>query len=312
METHSLTAQRETVHWGYYDAALPPVLRLRSGDRVEIQTEPGALREILSLLEPRVSPAFRRIISESRRGASSHILNGPVFVEDARPGDVLEVFFERIDLRYDWGFNAILPMKGGLSEDFPYSRPVVVELDKASRTGDWGAGLKVPLAPFFGNVGVAPPAALGQVPSALPGVWGGNLDNKELVAGSRLFLPVFNEGALFSIGDGHGCQGDGEANSFALETGLDALVRLTVRRDMSLPLPRIETETHYILMGFDPILDNAAKNALREAVRFLVKEKGLGADDAYSLCSMAADMRVTQIVNGVKGVHVMISRSLIE
>ena len=220
--------------------------------------------------------------------------------------------FERIGLRYDWGFNAILPLKGGLAEDFPCRRPVIVEVDREKGTGDWGAGVRVPLAPFFGNAGVAPAAALGRVPSALPGAWGGNLDNKELTAGSRLFLPVFNEGALFSIGDGHGCQGDGEANSFALEVGLEAVVQLTVRRDLGLAVPRAETATHYILMGFDPILDNAAKNALRETVSFLVEEKGLGREDAYTLCSLAVDLRVTQVVNGVKGVHAMLARSLLE
>ena len=312
MATHLLVAEPDTVHWGCFDASLPPVLTVASGDRVELQTEPGAVKAILPLLETRASAAFRRIVHTCQPGPSSHLLNGPIAVQGAAPGDVLEVRFERIGLRYDWGFNAILPLKGGLAEDFPCRRPVIVEVDREKGTGDWGAGVRVPLAPFFGNAGVAPAAALGRVPSALPGAWGGNLDNKELTAGSRLFLPVFNEGALFSIGDGHGCQGDGEANSFALEVGLEAVVQLTVRRDLGLAVPRAETATHYILMGFDPILDNAAKNALRETVSFLVEEKGLGREDAYTLCSLAVDLRVTQVVNGVKGVHAMLARSLLE
>ncbi len=311
MATHALIASPDTVHWGFYDASLPPVLTVASGDGIEVQTEPTGPREVLPQLEPRLSAAFRRIVETRTMGPSSHLLNGPVAVSGAVPGDVLEVHFQRIEPRYDWGYNTFLPLKGGLPEAFPYRRCVVVELDRQAGTGDWGAGVRVPLAPFFGNFGVAPAAELGRVPSSLPGPWGGNLDNKELAAGSRVFLPVFREGALFSLGDGHGCQGDGEANSFALEAGLSALVRLTVRKDMSLRVPRAETATHFILMGFDPILDNAAKNALQETLTFLVEEKGLGREDAYTLCSLAVDLRVTQIVNGVKGVHAMLARSLL-
>ena len=311
MALHSLIAGPDTVHWGFYDAALKPALSIRSGDSLRVQTEPVALKELLPEFESRISEALRKIAAVKSGGPSSHVLNGPVAVEGAKPGDVLEVYFERIDLRYDWGFNCIQPLKGGLPEDFPCRRTVVVEIDKEKRLGDWGAGVKVPLAPFFGEIGVAPEPGLGRVPSSLRGVWGGNLDNKELVAGTRLFLPVFAEGALFSIGDGHACQGDGEADSFALETGLDALVRLTIRRDLSLSVPMAETPTHYIFMGFDPILDNAAKGALREAINFLASKKGMSREDAYILCSMAADLRVTQIVNGVKGVHAMLARSLL-
>jgi acetamidase/formamidase len=315
---HRLSADRSTVHWGYYDAGLKPVFSIKSGDSLRVETEPPAVPEILSTIGSRMSDELKEIVKTVPRGASSHVLNGPVAIEGAKPGDVLEVHFESIELRYTWGFNTILPLKGSLAEDFPYVRPVVVEIDAKDSRGDWGATsasgakISVPLTPFFGNFGVAPPASLGKVPSALPGVWGGNLDNKKLVAGSTVFFPIFVAGALFSIGDGHGCQGDGEVNSFALETGLKAVVRLTLRKDMSLQVPRAKTPTHYISMGFDPILDNAAKNALREAIRFLVEEKGLSADDAYTFCSLACDLRITQIVNGVKGVHCMIPRALID
>jgi len=310
MATHNLIAEPETVHWGFFDASLPPVLSLRSGNILEVLTEPAAPTQILPDLTSRGSEAFRRIVTGKTMGASSHIMNGPVFVEGAHPGEALEVFFERIDLRYDWAYNAILPKKGGLCEEFHSTRCVIAHLDKIAMTGRWKAGLRVPLAPFFGSVGVAPRAALGKVPSALPGPWGGNIDNKELVAGTRLFLPIFNEGALFSIGDGHACQGDGEVDSFALETGLDASLRLTIRRDMTLNVPRIETPTHHILMGFDAILDNAVKAALHEGLSFLTSEKGLSKEDAYTLCSIAGDLRITQITNGMKGVHLMLAKSL--
>lgn len=312
MAEHTLNAAPAVVHWGFYDASLPPVLSVRSGDRLRVRTEPAAPAAFLSLLAQKGSEAFKRIASETAAGPAGHILNGPVFVEGARPGDALEIFFEEIRLVCDWGFNAILPGKGGLAEDFPAPRCVIVDLDQAAMRASWGAGFSVPLAPFFGNIGVAPLSALGRVSSAQPGAWGGNLDNKELVAGTKLFLPVFNEGALFSIGDGHACQGDGEADSFAAETGLEGLLRLNLRKDLKLELPRAETPTHYILMGFDPSLDQAAKAVLREAVGFLASEKGLSREDAYALCSLAGDMRITQIVNGLKGVHLLLAKALFD
>ena len=237
-------------------------------------------------------------------------MTGPVAIRGAKPGDVLEVRFKDIQPRYDWGYNGFRPLVGGLPEDFPYLRLAIVEVDKKARTGDWGAGVKVPLAPFFGNFGVAPPATLGQVPSSPPGAWGGNTDNKEFTAGSTVYLPVFNEGALFSAGDGHGCQGDGEANINGIEMGLTGTIEFALRKDMKLEIPRAETATHWILMGFDPILDNAVKMALRETIAFLGELRGMGRDDAYTLCSLAVDLRVTQIVNGVKGIHAMLPKAL--
>ncbi|MBI1724405.1 MAG: acetamidase/formamidase family protein, partial [Candidatus Tectomicrobia bacterium] len=192
----------------------------------------------------------------------------------------------------------------------PYTVKRSVDLDLGRRTCGWGAGVNVPLAPFFGNIGVAPPPALGQVPSRPPGAWGGNLDNKELVPGAALYLPVFNEGALLSAGDGHGCQGDGESCLTAVETGLSGTFEVHLRKDLRLKSPRAETATHYILMGFDPILDNAVKMALRETIAFLGELRGMSRDDAYTLCSLAVDLRVTQIVNGVKGVHAMLPKAL--
>jgi acetamidase/formamidase len=306
-----LDASPETVHWGFFDANLAPVLRVPSGSVVSFGAEPAAVPEIVQQMKPRCTDAFSRIVERVPKGSSSHILTGPVYVEDAEPGDVLEVRFESIRLRYDWGFNAIIPLKGGLAEEFPSLGFTFPEIDRATNTASWNGIGPMPLAPFFGDVGVAPPAGMGRVPSGIPGAWGGNMDCKELVQGSTLLLPVFNKGALFSLGDGHACQGDGEVNSFALETGLDADVRLTVIKKKTLRVPRIITPTHIVFMGFDPILDNAAKNALREAVEYIASECGFSSEDAYALCSMAGDLRVTQIVNGIKGAHFMIAKSLI-
>ena len=309
MATHELVANPDTVHWGHYDASLEPVMRIRSGDTLEVHTESGR-EEYLAELGERASRNLRDIIAQITQELGPHIMTGPVAVEDARPGDVLEVRIHEVKTRYDWGYNAIRPMMGGLPEDFPYTRAVIVDLDLEEQTGDWGAGVKVPLRPYFGNFGVAPPLSVGRVGSYPPGAWGGNLDNKELISGSIAYFPIFNEGALFSVGDGHGCQGDGEACLTAIETGLSGTMEIIVRKDLHLENPRAETDTHYILMGFDPILDNAAKMALRETIQFLGELRGMSRDDAYTLCSLAVDLRVTQIVNGVKGVHAMLPKSL--
>ena len=311
MATHELVTRPDNVHWGFYSAALKPVLTIDSGDTLVLHTESGR-KDLLQMIGPRLSPALRRILEESAPQGGAHIMTGPVAIRGARPGDVIEVRFKDIQPRYDWGYNGFRPLVGGLPEDFPYMRVAVVEVDKKSWTGDWGAGVKVPLSPFFGNFGVAPPAGMGQIPSSPPGEWGGNTDNKEFTAGSAVYLPVFNEGALFSAGDGHGCQGDGEANINGIEMGLTGTIEFVVRKDMRLKVPRAETPTHYILMGFDPILDNAAKMALRETIRFLGELRGMSRDDAYTLCSLAVDLRVTQIVNGVKGIHAMLPKSLFQ
>ena len=311
MAEHVIAQNPDNIQWGYYDAGLSPVLTVASGDVLEIHTEPG-IRTLESPIRERASENLRDIAERGKRDLGGHILTGPIAVEGAVAGDVLEVRFLDIWPRYDWGFNVIRPLAGGLPEDFPYSRTVILEIDKEANTGDWGAGVKVPLRPYFGNFGVAPPEDFGRVPSTPPGIWGGNMDNKEFIAGSRVYLPVFQDGALFAIGDGHGCQGDGESCLSALECGMSAKVELIVRKDLSLEMPRAETPTHYILMGFDPILDNAAKTALRETIRFLGELRGMNKDDAYTLCSLAVDLRITQIVNGVKGVHAMLPKSIFD
>ncbi|MBI3127608.1 MAG: acetamidase/formamidase family protein [Candidatus Tectomicrobia bacterium] len=311
MAIHELITRPDNVHWGFYSAALKPVLSIDPGDTLVIHTESGR-KDLLQKMAGRISPALKTILETQAPAGGAHIMTGPVAIRGARPGDVLEVRFRDIQPRYDWGYNGFRPLVGGLPEDFPYVHLSIVEVDKGSWTGDWGAGVKVPLSPFFGNFGVAPPAQLGVIPTSPPGAWGGNTDNKEFGAGSIVYLPVFNEEALFSAGDGHGCQGDGEANINGIEMGLTGTIEFILRKDLKLALPRAETATHWILMGFDPILDNAAKTALRETIKFLGEWKGMSRDDAYTLCSLAVDLRVTQIVNGVKGVHAMLPKALFE
>lgn len=311
MATRELDTTVDTCHWGFYDAALPPVLTIASGDALVVKTESGR-KDFLQAHPERISGNLREILETMAPDPGPHIMTGPVAVEGARPGDALEVRIHDVKPRYDWGYNGFRPLMGGLPEDFPYARVALVEIDGVSGTGDWGAGIHVPLAPFFGNFGVAPAPALGRVPTFPPGAWGGNTDCKEFAAGATVYLPVFNEGALFSVGDGHGCQGDGEANVNGIEMGLVGAFEMRVRKDVKIETPRAETASHYILMGFDPILDNAAKMALRETIRFLGELRGMSPEDAYRLCSLAVDLRITQIVNGVKGVHAMLPKEILD
>ncbi|MFQ5691668.1 MAG: acetamidase/formamidase family protein [Nitrospinota bacterium] len=310
MKTHELFASPETVHWGYFDHRLEPVLTIASGDRLIVHTV-SANPALLPSDKGRIPEEVPAIHAKVRKGMGPHILLGPVAVEGAEPGDVLEVAIEEIRPRVDWGYNQMRAFGGALPEDFPYITGRIIDLDLEAGTAEVAPGWKVPLRPFFGQMGVCPPKDLGEIPSNPPHVHGGNLDNKELVPGAMLYLPVWKEGAGFSVGDGHGAQGDGEVNQTAIETSLDGTFRLTVRKDMRLRWPRAETPTHHITMGFDTDLDDAAKLALREMMDFLSESYGLSREDAYVLSSVAVDLRVTQVVNGHKGVHAMLAKDLL-
>jgi acetamidase/formamidase len=200
---------------------------------------------------------------------------------------------------------------GTLPEDFPEQRLVNIPLDQARMVGRMPWGLDLPLKPFFGVMGVSPPPAWGRISSLVPRAMGGNIDLKELVPGTTLFLPVFVPDAMFSCGDGHGAQGDGEVCVTAIETALQGRFRLTLRKDVSIATPRAETPTHYITMAMHPDLDRCAENALRDMIVLLGEQRGLSREDAYMLCSLAADLRVTQTVNGSKGIHCMIEKTIV-
>jgi acetamidase/formamidase len=310
---HRLSVTDETVHWGYFDAKLPPVLRIQSGDRVTIETISGT-PQILSGADAsfQILPDYELVFARHQRGLGPHILTGPIYIEGAEPGDTLEVEILDVQLRQNWGFNLILPLNGALPEDFrETSRVLYLPVNRAMLTAQMPWGSNLPLAPFFGVLANAPPRAYGAVTSLIPREFGGNLDNKELRPGATLFLPVFNEGALFSVGDGHAVQGDGEVCTTALETALQGTFKLTVRKDIHLRLPRAETPSHHVTMAFDVDLDNAAKDALRDMLRLLGDKAGLSREDAYTLVSLAGDVRVTQLVNGNKGIHVMIPKSVL-
>jgi len=311
---HQLMPSPSTVAWGYYDAAAAPVLRVNSGDVVEVGTlltsSPTRL-EGAGVKPTDVEASLRAIYdSVKNKGPGGHILTGPIFVEGADSGDVLEVHIESIELAIPYAYNGFGRTSGFIPEDFPYSKMKIIPLDAKRMVAEFAPGVTIPLHPFFGSMGVAPPPSRGRVNSAPPDIHAGNLDNKHLVAGTTLFIPVHVKGALFEIGDGHAGQGNGEVDITALETSLRGRIRLTVRKDMHLTWPRAETPTHWITMGMDKDLVVATKTAVREAVDYLSKEHGLSRDDAYMLTSVACDVEITQLVDGNVGVHVMIPKSI--
>jgi acetamidase/formamidase len=311
---YTLKATPTTVAWGYYDAAAPPVLRIHSGDTVVFETlltnSPEGL-EKAGLPPDQVQQSLRDVFTNvTNKGPGGHILNGPVFVEEAQPGDTLEVRIQKVDLAIPYAYNAFGPTRGFLPEDFPYRKMKIIPLHRERWIAKFAPGIEIPLHPFFGSMGVAPPESFGRIDSAPPGVHAGNMDNKELVAGARLYLPVHARGALFEVGDGHAGQGNGEVDITALETSLVGTLQFIVHKGTNQKYPRAETPTHYISMGFHQELYEATKIAVREMIDFLVTEKHLSRDDAYMLTSVAGDVDITELVDGNKGVHVLLPKTV--
>jgi acetamidase/formamidase len=267
--------------------------------------------EAAGIKHDQIQPALLEIDREVKdRGEVPHFLTGPVYVEGAEPGDVLEVKILSVDLAIPYAVNFFIPGRGFLPDEFPYAYAKATPLDMTRKVAEFAPGVTVPLRPFFGVMGVAPPALAGRVSSGPPWIHSGNLDNKELVAGTTLYMPVHAPGALFSVGDGHAAQGDGEVCVTAMETSLRGTFQLIVRKDMKLRWPRAETPTHYLTMGFNENLEEAAKIALEEMLDFLVSEKHMSRSEAYILASDAVDLRITQLVDGKKGVHAMLPKAI--
>ncbi len=314
-KTHRLEATPSTVAYGYYWAEARPVLRIASGDIIDVDTlltnNPIGLQRA-GVPPEKIQDSLTAIVAEvtgDRRGPGGHILTGPVYVEGAEPGDVLEVKILSIDFSIDYGYNGC---SGFIPENC--DRAVgsrIMPIDRKAMTSEYAPGIVIPLRPFFGSMGVAPAPELGRVSSNPPGRHAGNLDNRELVAGTILFIPVFAPGALFEIGDGHGAQGDGEVDQTAIETSLRGRVQLSVRKDMKLTWPRAETSTDYISMATDPDLAVATKGAIQEMVDFLVATKKLTKHQAYQVVSLAGNVAVTQLVDKPNlGVHVKMPKSI--
>ncbi len=330
---HFVPSTPGNVAWGWFPIDKEPVLRVQPGETVRINTvthagatqseEPVAYLTGLGL--PRdeilqdVLDFWASREGRPREGRSGHVITGPVYVEGAEPGDVLEVEILSLETRVSWGINNTSARGGVFSMNYPGARPDDPALDippgtrHVIRTGEVDGrevalvsdDIHVPLAPFMGIMAVAPDPVVGQpgvtVPgvqgSRPPGAFGGNLDVKDLKAGTTLYLPVFHEGALFYTGDGHGAQGDGEVSGTAIEQSLSGVFRFAVHKDRTIAAPRAEDDEYYMIMGIDLDLDRAARHATWEVVNFLGEEKGLSPADALSLASIAVDFRVSEVVD---------------
>lgn len=310
MAHHHLKAGVDTCRWGLFDASFPPVLRVQSGDRVTIDTVSGG-PEVLPGAGFHVPPELLDIHERLPRHLPGHIITGPVFVDGAEPGDTLEVRILDVQLRQDWGYNFIRPLAGTLPDEFDALHRINIPLDTSRGTGRLPWGLDLPLHPFFGVMGVAPPPHWRAISTIIPRAHGGNLDNKELGPGTSLYLPVHVPGALFSCGDGHAAQGDGEVCTTAIETALQGSFEFVLHKGTGLAYPRAETPTHWITMGMDPSLDQCLAIALRDMIALLGERGGLSREHAYALCSLAVDFRITQSVNVHRGVHGMLRKSLL-
>ncbi len=334
-QTHTLLATPSTVAWGYYSASAKPALTIHSGDTVVMQAAStcGPPQRLTSQgVKPEQIPAWLgdlyAKVPQAERGPGGHILTGPVAIAEAQPGDVLEVRVLKISLDTDWACNGFGKGRGFLPDDFPYSRSKIIPLDRKKMVANFGPGITIPLHPFFGSMGIAPPDSViaaggsnvkdGKWNSAPPFVHGGNMDNKELVAGSTIFYPVFAPGALFEAGDGHAGQGNGEVDITALETFLTGTFQFIVHKGMAteekLEWPRAEIPSAYISMGFDPDLKKATEIAVRNMISFLSVQSPdfphLSRDDAYALLSTACDVDISELVDTNDGVHVLCAKTL--
>jgi acetamidase/formamidase len=314
-QDHKLLATPSTIEWGHY-AATKPAITVKSGETVSMQTLSTcgpSDRLIARGIKAEDIPAYndtiyKADIPEKEKGPGGHILTGPVAIEGAELGDVLEVQILKVDIDANFACNGFGLHRGFLPMEFPYSRNRLIPLDRAKMIGHFAPGIDIPLHPFFGSMGVAP--AQGRIDSAPPFAHAGNMDNKELVAGTTLYIPVAAKGALFVAGDGHAGQGNGEVDITAMETFLTGTFRFVLHKNERLNWPRAETPTHYITMGFSPDLKEATEFALRNMIDFLVEEKHMTRDDAYMLSSVAVDMDITQLVDGNVGVHAMCPKNI--
>jgi acetamidase/formamidase len=321
---HVLKAVPEDVAWGWLDPRQKPQLTIDSGDTVSIET----LMHARDKIHKDVPMADIVALRKANPGGGPHSLTGPVFVTGAEPGDVLEIRILKI-VPKKLGVNFNLPGKefptiGALAPEFPEGFVKYFDLDWKTKTTVFKPGITIPLRPFPGTlaVGIDPedPSPrkggvkddkLAPVSSLRPWKNGSNMDINELTEGATIFIPVFLSGGLIWTGDSHCAQGNGEVNLTAIECSFEEIeLQPIVRKDLKLSWPRIETATHYIQVGFDEDLDKAFNNALSETVDFLVTSKGLTRYEAYSLAAVAADCRVSQVVDVRKGVHCMIAKNL--
>jgi acetamidase/formamidase len=312
----------ETVHWGYLWGAAEPVAVVRPGDIVRIDTvsheglmadqgDPAGFFARAGIAPHAVLAQAVEIYAKVQHsGLGPHIVSGPVWIDGAEPGDTLAVHVLDVQPLTPYGVNAMRTGKGGLPEEFTLNRSLVIPFDLERGVAKFSPRIEVPIAPFFGIMATGPARSLGRTSSVPPGPYGGNIDLKELTAGSVLYLPVHVPGALFMVGDGHAAQGDGEVDLTAIETSMTGTFRFTLLKGKTLAWPRAETPTHWICLGLHADLEEAMRMAIRETITFLVETQSLTREDAYALASIAVDFAVTQVVDGVKGIHAMIPKRI--
>lgn len=333
---HTLKATPQNVHWGYFDPSIAPVLRIKSGDLIEAEAithHAGDDPELM--MDPTIEKIFRDI-PEDDRSPGVHIMTGPIFVEDAKPGDMLEVRYFRMTPRCNYGSN-LAANWGHLYQEFDETERVTIyKLDpnyqyatahyaydveetyiKPGRITNCPhcdrqetlKGVRVPVRPHLGTAGVAPDVH-GRVSTIPPGTHGGNIDNWRIGAGATMYYPVAVDGGLFSIGDPHVSQGDGEISGTAIEASLDVLFQIILRKDFTFPTPLLETPDYWIVHGFDEDLNQAMRNTANDMLGLLTDHVGLSRNDGYSLMSVAGDFGVTQVVDGTQGIHAKMPRTM--
>ncbi|HET9916951.1 MAG TPA: acetamidase/formamidase family protein [Candidatus Binatia bacterium] len=318
----TLKSTPDTVLWGYIAANLPPALTIKSGQVVEVEAlshqglttnkDPEKFFAGYGIPGNDVLADAKNVYAEVKRpkGASVHILTGPIYVEGAEPGDTLEIRVHDIKFRVPYGVNNTGPGKGVLPKLLKEAAAKLIRIDLERRVALFSDDIQIPLNPFMGIMAVSPPTSLGMVSSTPPGAWGGNIDLKYTGIGSSLFLPVFNKGGQFFTGDGHAVQGDGEVDGGAIEISLKPTLQFIVHKGKTITQPRVETATDYLTTGLDVDLNVAARVALQEAVDFLQEEKGLSAADAYALSSLAVDLGIGEAVDVVNLVYAKIPKNI--
>lgn len=312
----------ENMVWGYFGADVPPVSRIKDGDIVEIQTvnpsgvsrtDPEAFYKTHNLpIDDHANEviAIMKNVKPEPSGIRGHMLTGPIYIENAQPGDHIEIRILDLTLSADFGVNSVWPGGGGIPDAVKQRETFVYRYDAKRKTGTFIDGIEIPLRPFMGVMALSPPPETGRVSSIPPGFFGGNLDIKHLVKHTTLHLPVSVPGGLFTTGDGHAAQGNGEVSGVAIETAVTLTAQFIVHKNSGLKMCRAETPTHFIAIGLDKDLNKAMKQALAEAVQFIQTELGFTFNQALSIASTGVDLEVSQVVDQVLGVHAMIPKSL--
>jgi acetamidase/formamidase len=319
---HVVRSRPENMVWGFYGADVPPVARVKDGDVVEIQTinttginfkDPEAFFKTNNMPIDEHAQDIIDILKNAKpepSGLRGHMLTGPVYIEGAEPGDMLEVRILDIALRSGYGVNAVWPKGGDLPDAVTERENFVYRYNAKKHTASFKEGIEIPIRPFMGVMAVSPPPQTGRVSSIPPAFYGGNLDLKHMVKGTTLYLPVSAKGALFTTGDCHAAEGNGEISGVAIEASLTPTFKFIVHKGKQIKQVRAETPTHFIAIGLDPDLSKAMKNAATEACNFIKDELGFTFNEALSIASTGVDFEVTQVVDQTLGVHAMIPKSI--